>query len=568
MAWRSSGSSHEDMVNCLKRNGLISSGPIERGFRSVDRELFVPTESKDIAYTDQPLRVGTIHISAPHIYCSVLQALELEENTPTSFLNIGSGTGYLSCITAEILGPQSLNYGIEIFEDNVKHSKQAIEKWKKERKKRDSNAKDLHLDIIHGNIFHTSSTEGESMVGFDRIYIGAAVSLSRLSKITKLLSPGGILVGPVDDELVKVVRIGDLTGEVPGSTITAYNGRRYPNPNYVGSGFTQQVLTSVRFAPLVLNPRIETVIPGRVWTPSNQKYYPEAFKEATNQLFMCSNSNVVQPIPPPKKTEDRINFAAMLPKVIWMEILSFTHRKWFDSEETEMSRTKKRLFEEQSNASKAYVAQLDAERRCLVAEKERDVYRLLAKRWQSRLNLVLQQQRQIYLARTQNSLSTAERQASSRVSMAENEMATLFGLDTMMNMDMGESDEDDEILSFGAHDSSDDSSDEEEESVENDTDEEHVVEVSSENEDHQMEDNFQREEEHNVEPQDEISFQQISHHDLNDNDMDSIELYEAHDGDDDPHIDMSSPSKSVSNMTIEVQSRDQIRTVSMGSEDL
>jgi len=233
-----------------------------------------------------------------------------------------------------------------------------------------------------------------------------------------------------------------------------------------------------------------------------------------------------------------------------------------------MSRTKKRLFEEQSNASKAYAAQLDAERRCLVAEKERDVYRLLAKRWQSRLNLVLQQQRQIYLARTQNSLSTAERQASSRVSMAENEMAALFGLDTMMNMDMGESDEDDEILSFGAHDSSDDSSDEEEESVENDTDEEHVVEVSSENEDHQMEDNFQREEEHNVEPQDEISFQQISHHDLNDNDMDSIELYEAHDGDDDPHIDMSSPSKSVSNMTIEVQSRDQIRTVSMGSEDL
>lgn len=34
-----------------------------------------------------------------------------------------------------------------------------------------------------------------------------------------------------------------------------------------------------------------------------------------------------QPIPPPKKTEDCINYAAMSPKVIWMEILSFTHCK-------------------------------------------------------------------------------------------------------------------------------------------------------------------------------------------------------------------------------------------------
>lgn len=68
-------------------------------------------ENKDSAYSDQPLREGKIHISAPHIYCSALESLELEENSSTSFLNIGSGTGYLSCIVAEILGPKSLNYG-------------------------------------------------------------------------------------------------------------------------------------------------------------------------------------------------------------------------------------------------------------------------------------------------------------------------------------------------------------------------------------------------------------------------------------------------------------------------
>merc|ERR1711862_803326 len=60
---------------------------------------------------------------------------------------------------------------------------------------------------------------------------------------------------------------------------------------------------------------------------------------------------------------------------------------------TETEFLKKRLLEEQSNAAKAQQARVDAETRCHVAERERDVYRLLARRWQSRLQLVLQQQR-------------------------------------------------------------------------------------------------------------------------------------------------------------------------------
>lgn len=53
-----------------------------------------------------------MHISAPHIYASAMEALDLEPNSSLSFLNIGSGTGYISCIVAEILGPKSLHYGV------------------------------------------------------------------------------------------------------------------------------------------------------------------------------------------------------------------------------------------------------------------------------------------------------------------------------------------------------------------------------------------------------------------------------------------------------------------------
>ena len=43
-------------------------------------------------------------------------------------------------------------------------------------------------------------------------------------------------------------------------------------------------------------------------------------------------------------------------------------------------------MEEQANAARANLARLDAETRCHLAERERDVYRLLARRWKARLN--------------------------------------------------------------------------------------------------------------------------------------------------------------------------------------
>lgn len=64
-----------------------------------------------MAHADQPLKEGNIHLSAPHIYGSALEALELQPNSSLSFLNIGSGTGYVSCIVADVMGTRSSNYG-------------------------------------------------------------------------------------------------------------------------------------------------------------------------------------------------------------------------------------------------------------------------------------------------------------------------------------------------------------------------------------------------------------------------------------------------------------------------
>jgi protein-L-isoaspartate(D-aspartate) O-methyltransferase len=371
MAWRSSGSTNDELVNNLKRFGVISSVSVEEGFRNVDRGFFVPKNHRAMAYADQPLKEGNVHLSAPHIYGSVLEALELPLNTSMSFLNAGSGSGYLTCLAATILGPRSSHYCIEIHEDVVEHSKEAIANWKAYHPA----AKEIsHIEIIRGNALQINAEKGESTLGFDRIYIGAAIGRESLANFKRLLKPGGILVGPVEDDLVKIRR----SQNDRLSTITTDHD------------FSHQVLSGVRFAPLVSYPAIETIIPACVWSPTIHKYYPESFRTSCKELLLCSNAKYDQPLrQEPKKP---VNVASMLPRALWMEILSYTHRDWFKAPENEIEYLKRRLKEEQANAEKANLARLEAETRCHLAERERDVYQLLARRWKARLNSQLGQE--------------------------------------------------------------------------------------------------------------------------------------------------------------------------------
>ena len=158
---------------------------------------FVPKHQNQVslAHADQPLRDELVHISAPHIYGTALEALELEPQSAQSFLNLGSGTGYLSCMVANILGPHAVHVAVEVHASTILHAQESMAQW--QAANQDSSVAQLPpLEWIHGNALEIDTQHGEAVTGFERIYVGATVPRRKLQKIAQLLRPGGILVGP------------------------------------------------------------------------------------------------------------------------------------------------------------------------------------------------------------------------------------------------------------------------------------------------------------------------------------------------------------------------------------
>jgi hypothetical protein len=164
------------------------------------------------------------------------------------------------------------------------------------------------------------------------------------------------------------------------------NQNRVPS---LSEDFSTQVISGVRFAPLLHTPSMTTVIPSKVWDPSIHQLYPKSFRDCTKEILLCSQAPAEQP-PKILVKSNHVNLASKLPKDIWMKVLSYTHRSWFEQPyKVDESMLRKRLRQEQVAAQRAKEACTEAERRLRMAERERDGYKLLAMRWQIRLRSVL-----------------------------------------------------------------------------------------------------------------------------------------------------------------------------------
>ncbi|XP_032897245.1 protein-L-isoaspartate O-methyltransferase domain-containing protein 2 [Amblyraja radiata] len=202
----SAGEDNDDLIDNLKEAHYIRTEVVEQAFRAIDRADYYLEIYKDNAYKDLAWKNGNIHLSAPCIYSEVMEALDLQPGL--AFLNLGSGTGYLSTMVGLILGPFGVNHGIELHVDVVEYANQKLENFIKTSDSFDK-FEFCEPSFVVGNCLEIASDSRQ----YDRVYCGAGVQKDHEEYMRNLIKVGGILVMPLEEKLTKIMRTGLNTWE-------------------------------------------------------------------------------------------------------------------------------------------------------------------------------------------------------------------------------------------------------------------------------------------------------------------------------------------------------------------
>ncbi|KAF7876614.1 hypothetical protein EAF04_001700 [Stromatinia cepivora] len=106
MAWTCSGRTNGELISKMWNARLILSERVRDAMITVDRAHFTP--SQHLAYEDSPQSIGhSATISAPHMHASALENLLPFLGEGKRVLDVGSGSGYLTAVMAELVFPSS-----------------------------------------------------------------------------------------------------------------------------------------------------------------------------------------------------------------------------------------------------------------------------------------------------------------------------------------------------------------------------------------------------------------------------------------------------------------------------
>uniref|UniRef100_A0A914I3E2 Protein-L-isoaspartate O-methyltransferase domain-containing protein 1 n=1 Tax=Globodera rostochiensis TaxID=31243 RepID=A0A914I3E2_GLORO len=205
------GKDNDELVDNLVLNDSVKTERIEKIMRLVDRGKFLPDTERENAYKDSAWKSGTgdpgfFHMSAPCIYASVLENLDL--GVGMSFLNIGSGTGYLSSMVGFIIGEKGISHGVELYQNVTEFANAHISTIQQSC---EASAFDWCTPIYEtGNAFQM-----DTQLKYDRIYCGALVPDSHRSYFCSFMKVGGVLILPYGHVLQRIVRKSEINPENP-----------------------------------------------------------------------------------------------------------------------------------------------------------------------------------------------------------------------------------------------------------------------------------------------------------------------------------------------------------------
>ncbi|KAL8677505.1 MAG: hypothetical protein Q9186_006079 [Xanthomendoza sp. 1 TL-2023] len=203
MAWMSSGSSNTALINNLKSHGLITSERVAQAMLGVDRAHYSPA----LPYQDSPQPIGhNATISAPHMHASAAESLLPFLHPTARILDIGSGSGYLTHVLANLIGPEGKVIGVD-------HIQPLVDLAASNMAKSEEGSSWLATGKVR--FVRGDGREGWKAEGpYDAIHVGAAAREEHRGLVEQLGRPGRLFI-PVGgyEQFIWVVDKG-VDGEV------------------------------------------------------------------------------------------------------------------------------------------------------------------------------------------------------------------------------------------------------------------------------------------------------------------------------------------------------------------
>lgn len=225
--WRTNSRSNDEMIQNLKRTGVITDLRVERAMLAVNRANYC----RHNPYIDAPQTIGFgATISAPHMHAIALEALKDHLFEGAKALDVGSGSGYLTACMAMMVGRNGRVVGIDHIRQLVNMSVANISRDKP--------------GLVESQVVKMVTGDGrrgyDCDAPYDAIHVGAAAS-EVPQQLIRQLNVGGRLVVPVGRETIY------------GQTLQQIDKRR-------DGSITVNPLMGVSFVPLTDQ---QTQWPGR-----------------------------------------------------------------------------------------------------------------------------------------------------------------------------------------------------------------------------------------------------------------------------------------------------------------
>ncbi|KAI4260889.1 MAG: hypothetical protein LQ352_000044 [Teloschistes flavicans] len=183
MAWFSSGSSNAALIANLKNNGLIQSERVAQAMLVVDRAHYAP----ELAYQDSPQTIGfSATISAPHMHASAAESLLPFLHPSARILDVGSGSGYLTHVLANLVGSEGKVIGIDHIQGLVDLATNNMQKSEAGRSLLSSGK----VRFVKGDGREGFREEGP----YDAIHVGAAAKEEHKGLVEQLKAPGRLFI--------------------------------------------------------------------------------------------------------------------------------------------------------------------------------------------------------------------------------------------------------------------------------------------------------------------------------------------------------------------------------------